>query len=154
MVSKIKKIAQDSEQWQFMLFIILLNFLSSFIFSTLAELFYSSLGEGFNRNYSFNEKIVLFVIIAPILETLIFQYAIIEICKRIKMALKYCCLVSALAFAIFHLYNIFYFLYAFIAGLMFAYLYIKGKNIRNAILYSLIGHVIYNGIVLIIDCYS
>lgn len=153
MIIKIRKTIQNFEQWQLMIIVILLNFLSSFIFSFLADFFSTSLGKGFNHNYSTTEKLVLFVIIAPILETLIFQYAVIEICKRVKIALKYCCFISALAFAFCHLYNIFYFIYTFVAGLMFAYLYTRGANQKQAILYPFIVHIIYNGAVFIDKVY-
>ncbi|QSB29101.1 CPBP family intramembrane glutamic endopeptidase [Flavobacterium sp. CLA17] len=153
MVLKIKKTVQSFQQWQLMLIIILLNFLSSYIFEVIATLFSRSSDEGFNENYSNKEKLILFVIVGPILETLLFQYAIIEFCKRKKMALQYCCLLSAFIFASMHLYNIFYFLYAFVGGLMFAYLYLAGRNKKNAILITAATHIIYNGIVYIAKVY-
>ncbi|MXO04046.1 CPBP family intramembrane glutamic endopeptidase [Flavobacterium sp. HBTb2-11-1] len=96
---------------------------------------------------------VLFVIAAPLIETLLFQYAVIEIFKSIKVKLKYCCFLSAFIFASFHLYNIFYFLYAFVGGLLFAFLYVRGKNQKNAILLPLVTHIIYNGLVFISKYY-
>ncbi|WJS94594.1 CPBP family intramembrane metalloprotease [Flavobacterium johnsoniae] len=149
MIAKIKSFVLDLKHWQLILLVILLNFLNNYIFSVVSDLFDVPLNEGFNDHYTIKEKIVLFIIVAPFIETLLFQYAVIEISKSIKMALKYCCLVSAFAFAAFHLYNFFYFSYAFVTGLLFAYLYTRGKNQRSAILLPFIAHVIYNGIVFI-----
>ncbi|MEO8255655.1 MAG: CPBP family intramembrane glutamic endopeptidase [Flavobacterium sp.] len=143
------KIAQGFKQWQLVLIVILLNFLNNYIFSIVSKHFSISLNKGFNDNYSITEKIVLFIIIGPVIETLLFQYVVIEICKDQKMALKYSCLVSAFIFASIHLYNVFYFLYAFVTGLMFACLYLAGKNQKNAILLPLVTHFIYNGIAFI-----
>lgn len=149
MVVKIKKRIQGFEQWQLVLVVVLLNCLNSYIFEVVATLFSRSSDEGFIENYSNKEKLILFVIVGPILETLLFQYAVIEFCKRKKMALQYCCLLSAFIFASMHLYNVFYFLYAFVTGLLFAYLYLAGKNEKNAILLTLVTHIIYNGIAFI-----
>ncbi|CAA9198941.1 CPBP family intramembrane glutamic endopeptidase [Flavobacterium collinsii] len=153
MISKIKKIFQDLQQWQLVLVVILINLLNSYTFKVLAEFLGSDLGKGFNENYTINEKLVLFVIVAPLLETFLFQYAVIEICKSRKIALRYCCLLSALIFASNHLYNVFYFLFAFAAGMMLAGLYVTGRSVRNSFLITLITHTIYNGIVFILNIY-
>lgn len=153
MITKLKKIIQHLQQWQLVLVVILLNLLNSYTFNVLAEFFGSNLNKGFNENYTINEKIVLFIIVAPLIETCLFQYAVIEICKSQKMALKYCCLVSALIFASMHLYNVFYFLFAFVAGLLLACLYVTGRSVKNSVLITLTAHTIYNGIVFIMKIY-
>ena len=150
---KLNTMIKKIKQWQLAIIVILLNFLNSFVFSRVASLFYITLNKGFNDHYSVKEKIILFVIAGPIIETFLFQYAVIEISRSKKIALKYCCLLSAFVFALSHLYNFFYFLYAFVAGLMFAYLYSVGKNSNNAIVLTLITHIIYNGIVFIMKFY-
>lgn len=153
MIAKIKCIVLDLKQWQLVLLIILLNFLNNYIFSVFSDLFDVPLNQGFEDHYTFNEKLVLFVIVGPLVETLLLQYVVIEIFKSTKIALKYCCLLSALVFALLHLYNVFYFLYAFVSGLLFAFLYIRGKSERNSILLVLIAHTIYNGIAFIMKSY-
>ncbi|MDL2142916.1 CPBP family glutamic-type intramembrane protease [Flavobacterium tructae] len=153
MISKLKKNIQDLQQWQLVLVVILLNLFNSYTFSILAEFFGSDLGKGFNENYTINEKLVLFVIVGPLLETCLFQYGVIEICKSLKIALKYCCLVSALVFASTHLYNVFYFFFAFVAGMLLACLYVTGRNVRDSLLMILIAHTIYNGTVFIMKIY-
>ncbi|WP_433835642.1 lysostaphin resistance A-like protein [Flavobacterium anhuiense] len=153
MIAKIKNTILGLRQWELILLIVLLNFLNSYIFSIISDFFGIALNKGFNDQYTIKEKIVLFVIVAPLMETLLFQYAVIEIFKSLKVKLKYCCFISALSFALMHLYNIFYFLYAFAGGLLFAFLYIRGKNQKNAIVLPLIAHTIYNGIVFILKIY-
>lgn len=153
MVVKIKKRIQGFEQWQLVLVVVLLNCLNSYIFEVVATLFSRFSDEGFNENYSNKEKLILFVIVGPILETLLFQYTIIEFCKRKKMALEYCCLLSAFIFSSMHLYNVFYFLYAFVAGTLLAFLYLSGKSKKNAILITAAAHIIFNGIVFISKVY-
>ncbi|CAI2769216.1 CPBP family intramembrane glutamic endopeptidase [Flavobacterium collinsii] len=153
MISKIKKNIQDLQQWQLVVIVVLISLLNSYTFSVLAEFLGSDLGKGFNENYTINEKLVLFVIVAPLLETFLCQYSVIEICKRIKMALRYCCLVSALVFASMHLYNVFYFLFAFAGGMMLAGLYVTGRSVKNSFIITLITHTIYNGIVFILNIY-
>ncbi|TDX14330.1 CPBP family intramembrane glutamic endopeptidase [Flavobacterium sp. S87F.05.LMB.W.Kidney.N] len=153
MTSKIKNIVFGLKRWELILLVILLNFLNNYIFSVISNLFDISLNKGFNDSYTVKEKIVLFVLVAPLIETLLFQYVVIEIFKSLKMKLKYCCVLSAFVFASFHLYNIFYFLYAFTGGLLFAFLYIRGKNQKGAILLPLVAHIIYNGFVFFIKTY-
>lgn len=153
MISKIKNIILNLRSWELIVFVIVLNFLNNYIFFVISNFLNISLNKGFNNNYTFNEKIVLFIIVAPLIETLLFQYIVIEIFKSIKIRLKYCCILSAFVFASMHLYNIFYFLYAFVGGLMFAFLYTRGKNQKYAMLLPLIAHTIYNGIVFIIKTY-
>ncbi|MET3026306.1 CPBP family intramembrane glutamic endopeptidase [Flavobacterium sp. UW10123] len=153
MISKIKNIVFGLKPWELILLVILLNFLNNYMFSVISNLFNISLNKGFNDHYTIKEKIVLFVLAAPLIETLLFQYGAIEIFKSLKIKLRHCCLLSAFVFASFHLYNVFYFLYAFAGGLLFAFLYVKGKNQKNAILLPLVAHIIYNGIVFISKSY-
>ncbi|TPG45256.1 CPBP family intramembrane glutamic endopeptidase [Flavobacterium pectinovorum] len=153
MISKIKNIALSLREWELILLVIVLNFLNNYIFSVVSTFFNISLNKGFNNNYTFNEKIVLFLIVAPLIETLLFQCIVIEMAKSLKIKTIYCCILSAFLFALSHIYNIFYFTYAFMGGLMFAFLYTRGKNQKYAILLPLITHIIYNSIVFIIKTY-
>lgn len=153
MISKIKNVILGLRQWELIFLIMLLNFLNNYLFSLISNFFDISLNKGFNDQYTIKEKVVLFVIVAPLIETLLFQYTVIEICKSIKMRLRYCCIISAFTFGLLHLYNIFYFLYAFSGGLLFAFLYVRGKNQKNAIILPLVAHTIYNGIVFVVKSY-
>jgi membrane protease YdiL (CAAX protease family) len=123
---------------------IVVNALNSIAFSMLAHFI---TGNGL-RNHSINNmtaanQFLIAVVIAPILETLVFQYALIEsIRQKIKPA--YACFLSASAFALVHCYSIYYFLFALISGLIFAYLYYLEKSVINGFLLVLSVHFLYN----------
>ncbi|WP_410478286.1 type II CAAX prenyl endopeptidase Rce1 family protein [Pedobacter frigiditerrae] len=89
------------------------------------------------------------IIIAPIMETLIFQFGVIETVKKKKSTLI-SCILSALFFAIFHCYNFYYFLFAFSAGLLFSYLYCIGKTPLKGFLLTLSAHILYNTFVMFV----
>lgn len=123
---------------------ILLNTLNSFSFSMLA---YFVTGVGL-RNHSIStmgaqDELLIAVVLAPILETVIFQYALIESIRQ-KIKPLYACFVSATAFALVHCYSVFYFLFAFISGLIFAYLYYLEKSVLKSFLLVLSTHFLYN----------
>jgi membrane protease YdiL (CAAX protease family) len=86
---------------------------------------------------------MLAVIVAPVLETIVFQYGIIETMRN-KFSAYICCFISALLFAVSHLYNPFYFIVTFLIGLLFGYLYYIGGTIKKGIFLTMITHVLYN----------
>ena len=57
--------------------------------------------------FSTEQKFLGMILIAPLLETLIFQFAIIEIARRF-IPIKYACILSALIFGFMHSYNTLY----------------------------------------------
>ena len=123
---------------------ILFNALNSFSFSLLA---YFITGVGL-RNYSIRnmaamDEFLVAVVLAPILETFVFQYALIESIRQ-KIKPLFACFLSATAFALGHCYSVFYFLFAFISGLIFAYLYCLEKSILKSFLLVLCAHFLYN----------
>lgn len=75
-----------------------------------------SLSSGFKSFGSVGQEILLGIFLAPIMESLIFQLMIIETARK-KLPGYVCCLLSALAFGLVHLYNFFYFLFAFFTGM-------------------------------------
>lgn len=81
------------------------------------------------KNKGLSYIFIATVLIAPVLETLIFQYGIIELSLRLKNKNKilYAILASAILFSLSHYYNIFYILSSFILGLAFATFYIIAK---------------------------
>lgn len=82
-------------------------------------------------------KIVVMVILAPVLEELVFRKQIIDRCARYGE--KTAILFSALTFGFFHM-NLFQFFYAFGLGLVFAYVYIRTRRLK----YPVIMHMIIN----------
>lgn len=82
-------------------------------------------------------KTLIIVIVAPIIEEIIFRKLLID--KTIQFGEKTAIVFSALSFGLFHM-NLFQFFYAFGLGLVFAYIYVKTRDIK----YSMIIHVIIN----------
>ncbi|MCX6214933.1 CPBP family intramembrane glutamic endopeptidase [Spirosoma sp.] len=68
---------------------------------------------------------------APIIETLLFQYAIIELISSISNNRILVGLLSAFSFGVWHLFDINYFLFAFGIGLYFSHVYLATKNQFN-----------------------
>lgn len=92
------------------------------------------------------EEFFIVVIIAPFIETLIFQYTIISffLNKRPK-AVLFTIAFSAILFGVSHFYSQVYILKTFISGLLFGTLYIvvNAKN-SSAIIAVTLAHSIYN----------
>ena len=123
---------------------IIINVLNSLSFSLLS---YFITGNGL-KNHSIDsenskDQFLMAVLLAPIIETLIFQYALIETIRH-KLSPLYACILSAFAFALFHFYSVYYFLFALISGLIFAYMYFLEKSVIKSCLTVLIAHILYN----------
>ncbi|UUC46415.1 CPBP family intramembrane glutamic endopeptidase [Flavobacterium cerinum] len=92
----------------------------------------------------------LLVVVAPVVETFIFQYGIIELCLlvRSKYNKQIALFVSALLFGLSHSYNIIYIVFATIMGvsLAFYYLCFRKYETKYAILAVMILHALLNGI--------
>lgn len=91
--------------------------------------------------YKFNIK----VLVAPFLETLIFQFLIIEFLFAIFKNYFICIVISSLIFGILHFFNshnLIYTLAAIITGFLFASIYIISKNRKdlNAFLIVMLVH--------------
>ena len=93
--------------------------------------------------------LLIAVIVAPLIETLLFQSLIIEIiCKIIKRPRKNICIavtVSSLAFALNHTYSIVYFIITLGAGFILALAYYLGRYRKEgAIILVFLIHSLYN----------
>lgn len=94
-------------------------------------------------------EMLVLLLVAPLLETLLFQSLIIElVCKFIKRprnSLYLALILSALAFALNHTYSISYFIFTFVGGLILALAYFAGRYRReNAVLLVFLIHALYN----------
>jgi membrane protease YdiL (CAAX protease family) len=127
------------------------NIFISFLFSIISKLIFgNSFTSNIHKFENLTEEFILVVIVSPIIETIIFQFIIIEIFYE-KCNKYLICGLSAILFASSHLYNILYFVFAFIMGLAFAYLYILGKKKEKGIKYVFLSHLIYNLIAFILN---
>ena len=90
------------------------------------------------------------VIFAPLIETFIFQYCIIELVFKININKKYqtilALLLSSLAFGLIHTYHAVYFVFALISGIIYAtvYIYMKRTGYMNSFMTVYIMHLAYN----------
>lgn len=91
------------------------------------------------------QQLLLLVVLAPLLETLIFQYAIIDFVLTRFKSPPAAMLTSAIAFGLTHVYSPQYILATFFSGLLFAFLYLvfRFKN-QQPVLFVLILHAGYN----------
>lgn len=109
------------------------------------------------KNISLIDKILTLVIFAPIIETLIFQYFIIEslllIRRKIYIPLYLIILVSGIVFGLSHNYNIYYVISTILIGVIYGFFYLIAKfNTRmNAYTSIVIVHSFANLIVVIFD---
>lgn len=129
---------------QLIMLFVVFNIINSLSFSALA---YFNTGSGLINHsmdrMSLVNQFLMVVFIAPVIETLIFQYALIESIRQ-RIQPLYACFLSAFAFALVHFYSIYYFLFALISGLIFAYLYLLDKSVIKATLLVLTAHILYN----------
>jgi len=112
---------------------ILLCLVFSYIISYAMHLFNpETLDIDYLNNKSIPVKFILTVIVTPIIETLIYQYAIIEIVFRILKSNKttIAILLSSVIFGLSHFYNITYITATFILGLLFSCVYVIARK-RN-----------------------
>ncbi|AKA70409.1 CPBP family intramembrane glutamic endopeptidase [Clostridium scatologenes] len=121
---------------KFIITIVLLMYLLIIPFIPLSHLYQKNIGQiggPFSINTSLAYEIIVGSILSPILETAIFQYAIIEFLSSINILKGKSILIiiiSAVLFGIPHSYSYIYIFYGFIMGLLLAYSYLtyKSKN--------------------------
>lgn len=147
-----------------------LNFLSTFrqvyligltiglqIFITLIFSFFffpnHSAGPKFDNTF---DHFFLPVIVAPLVETFIFQYAIQDfILRKIKNAYFFACLISSTLFGLSHYYSPEYILVTFLSGILFSTLYLVSiKKNYIAFISVAIAHSIYNFIGFCVDYFA
>ncbi|PJE47998.1 MAG: hypothetical protein CUR34_00520 [Sediminibacterium sp.] len=92
------------------------------------------------------EEFLFVVILAPLIETLIFQYSIItSLLEKRPKAYLFACIFSAILFGLSHFYSPVYILKTFFSGLLFATLYlVVSQKKRNAFIAVVIAHALYN----------
>jgi membrane protease YdiL (CAAX protease family) len=89
--------------------------------------------------------LIVTVILAPLIETFIFQYIVIKISFFFLKSALFSILLSAFLFGLNHLYSIPYFIVTFFAGIIYASLYFiaKAKN-TNPFWMIFLVHALYN----------
>lgn len=129
---------------------VITNLIISLLFSFISNIVFGEKSlNGFKNIGSLSNELVMVVFIAPLFETILFQYGIIEIVRK-RFNPFVCCCISSFVFASMHTYNVFYFFFAFLGGLLFGYLYFIGKSVKMGILLVFFVHIIYNSLVFMI----
>ena len=151
-LSIIKKI-QLLNNIQLYLLFIFLDFAIGFGFSLIFTLIDPTITESLPNDISLVSIFWLTVIIGPLIETFIFQYAIIEISLLLKAKPIIAIALSAIAFGTSHYYNVYYIFVMFITGLLYAlnYILLKQRAVKYPVLIILSIHSIYNFVAFIVD---
>lgn len=118
----------------------------SIVTSILATHYDPSLTDNASNDYSVWETFILSVIFAPILETLIFQYALIELLLKTRLRPIFVVAISALLFGVNHHYNLVYILVMTVIGFLFAlyYMMLRAQGGWNKILLVVLLHALWN----------
>jgi len=131
------------------------------IYLNLASTVDINLSDAFNSNLDKDYSIIKLlyaIIISPIFETIIFFHITHWISRKIKISMKLFIIISAIAFSIPHAlvlgggsFQIYYILYSFIGGLIFAHNYNRQYykyNVNYALGSTTVIHIIGNALVL------
>lgn len=100
------------------------------------------------------EQLPLYIIVAPIIETLLFQHIVFLIFRKwipIKNKYFWAILVSSLLFSLGHPYNVIYIVFAFLQGLTIGYCYYFYKrNLVKAFWSTALVHAAHNSIAVLL----
>ncbi len=133
-------------------------FLIAFTLQLIPSLVLSIFGiDNSNRSVMYvqqlNNKLLLFlfvVIIAPIFETIIYQFLLINMIKVFSAKMKYSMLLSiiipAVAFGFSHFYSIYYLIFGLLVGIIYSSTYYISQYLRkeNAFVIVLLIHSLNN----------
>lgn len=148
---KIHYLLTKLENWKIIVFVVSLNLVNSLVFSFISNfIFKTKLDKGFIPFNSLLNEILLAIIIAPITETLVFQYGIIETLKNKYKPLT-CCIISGFFFGLSHSYNIYYFFFTFSSGLLLAYAYHLGSLRKKGFLIVFLAHLCHNSVAILLN---
>lgn len=142
---KIIKIPTEKNLRYFIL-IFLIYFSFKFITAVIANYFDPTLTSSSLKNESLLAKFFIIVIIAPILETIIYQFAIIEIGFKLKIPPIFIIIISSLVFGFSHWYNPVYVLVTTVIGFILAYYYtaLRNQNYTNRVVLVILLHALSN----------
>ena len=96
-------------------------------------------------NDSLLSEFLSVVIAGPIVETVVFQYAIIDFIINRFRSPALAIVVSAFCFCLLHYYSLQYMVATFVSGMLFAFAFLvfRAKN-RSAIWWVFVVHALYN----------
>lgn len=100
----------------------------------------------YGEDYSFISLFFILIILAPLLETFIFQWIPIKFFRnKLKLSFTKTCLISAVIFSVNHYYNLGYIIVTFILGYIFVggYMILQNTN-KNAFRVVCMTHALRN----------
>lgn len=102
---------------------------------------------------SFYLKVIMVLIVAPILETIVFQLILFSILKYIFHLRTITILaLSSIIFGVVHCYNVLYIIVACVAGFLFMFLFIiLNKRNLHPLLITILVHFLLNAITAVYD---
>ncbi|MCV9932284.1 CPBP family intramembrane metalloprotease [Flavobacterium sp. LS1R47] len=122
--------------------------LNGYLFNWINDTYFNYSNESENglKNFSGLGKFVIVVILAPILETLIFQFTPNEILEKLKVRSYFLKItIPSLLFSLAHFYHPIYIVMSFIAGIILNKYYIDTKNeTRLFFILTVLLHSAYN----------
>lgn len=139
-----------------LLFIFLMFMLSAVLtvlFSPLFDLLDASATQAHESPHNLDSRIyefLKFVIVAPLFETFIFQFLIIETLSYLRIRKITIIFISAFIFSITHYYSIGYIAHAFILGLVLSYSYVIYENRLHSFLIVYMIHLLRNTMAFIV----
>ncbi|MDR7209341.1 CPBP family intramembrane glutamic endopeptidase [Flavobacterium piscis] len=112
------------------IFYLFLTVLNGYFFNWVNNTFFNFTNETENglRDFSYNEKFMLIVIIAPLVETVIFQYLPIRILEKLRLENNWVKIIlTSLLFSLFHFYNPIYVAMTFVSGMLLNKFYLESR---------------------------
>lgn len=102
------------------------------------------------------EELPLAVIIAPIIETLIFQHLVFWVFRKwihVKNKYFWAIIISSVLFGLMHKYNVVYVIFAFLQGIILGYCYyFYWRKPKTAFWSTALIHAAHNGIAVLFTC--
>lgn len=144
--SNINTRLQTKSNLRLFLFFLLIECVYSIVVSFGVNWINPGLSDNNTNDWGMLEKFFLKVVLAPILETLIFQALIIELLLYYQVRALYSIPIAAAIFAAAHYYNPVYAIVTSFAGLLYAYYYyiLQKRNKGMAILWVTLLHAAWN----------
>lgn len=133
--------------WSLFPIFFLIDFVYSYVTATIAlKVDPSLVATPFDEMSQF-KIFMITVIIAPIMETIIYQNIVMGLCYKFKVKSLYAVLVSSILFALAHSYNLTYIGIMLVPGFIFAYAYFivrEKRNVFRATLFVISLHAFSN----------
>ena len=130
------------------IFYLLLTILNGYFFNWVNNTFFNFTNETENglRDFSRNEKFMLIVIMAPLVETVIFQYLPIRILEKLRLENNWVKIIlTSFLFSLFHFYNPIYVAMTFVSGMLLNKFYLECRTKSSLyILLTALLHSMYN----------